>query len=68
MIMNIPPFPIFGENLFGSYAQIKRSFYFWYFQMQRVCEASTSTNDFAFIDNIWATGHLAMMPGRTCRW
>ena len=53
VIMNIPPFPIFGENLFGSYAQIKKSFYFWYFQMLRVCEAAISANNFAFIDNIW---------------
>jgi pimeloyl-ACP methyl ester carboxylesterase len=52
VILNIPPFPIFGENL-ASYAQIKRSFYFWYFQMQRICETSISANNFAFIDNIW---------------
>ena len=29
---NIPPFEIFGENIV-TYDQIKRSFYFWYFQM-----------------------------------
>ena len=37
MILNIPPFEIFGENIV-TYDQIKRSFYFWYFQLQRVIE------------------------------
>jgi pimeloyl-ACP methyl ester carboxylesterase len=52
VIINIPPFEIFGENL-GSYAQIKRSFYFWYFQMQRVIEDRIRADDFAFIRDIW---------------
>lgn len=52
-ILNIPPFQVFGANLF-SYEQIKRSFYFWFFQMQAVSEQIISANDFAFIDNIWA--------------
>jgi pimeloyl-ACP methyl ester carboxylesterase len=51
-ILNIPPFQIFGDNLF-SYEQIKRSFYFWFFQMQEVSEGIISANDFAFIDDIW---------------
>jgi pimeloyl-ACP methyl ester carboxylesterase len=53
VILNIPPFAIFGENIL-KYAQIKRSFYFWYFQMQRVCERVISADNFAFIDNLWA--------------
>jgi pimeloyl-ACP methyl ester carboxylesterase len=52
VILNIPPLAIFGENI-PTYDQIKRSFYFWYFQMQRVVEASISANDFEFIDRIW---------------
>ncbi|QRP48954.1 alpha/beta fold hydrolase [Amycolatopsis sp. FDAARGOS 1241] len=52
VILNIPPFEIFGENL-GTYAQIKRSFYFWYFQMQRVIEDRIRQDDFAFIRDIW---------------
>lgn len=52
-ILNIPPFQVFGANLF-SYEQIKRSFYFWFFQMQEIIEDTVSANDFAFIDNIWA--------------
>lgn len=52
-ILNIPPFQVFGDNLF-SYEQIKRSFYFWFFQMQAIIEDTVSANDFAFIDNIWA--------------
>ena len=51
-ILNIPPFQVFGENLF-SYDQIKRSFYFWFFQMQAVAEEIISADDFAFIDRIW---------------
>jgi pimeloyl-ACP methyl ester carboxylesterase len=52
VILNIPPFEIFGENIV-TYDQIKRSFYFWYFQLQHVVEASVSADDFAFIDRIW---------------
>jgi pimeloyl-ACP methyl ester carboxylesterase len=52
VILNIPPFAIFGENIV-KYDQIKRSFYFWYFQLQHVVEASISDDDFAFIDRIW---------------
>jgi hypothetical protein len=51
-ILNIPPFPVFGANLF-SYDQIKRTFYFWFFQMQEVAEEVISAEDFAFIDRIW---------------
>ena len=50
-ILNIPPFQVFGANLF-SYEQIKR--YFWFFQMQAVAEQIIAAEDFAFIDNIWA--------------
>ena len=52
VIMNIPPFEVFGQNL-STYAQIKRSFYFWYFQMQRVIEDRIRANDFEFISDIW---------------
>jgi pimeloyl-ACP methyl ester carboxylesterase len=52
VILNIPPFEIFGENIV-TYDQIKRSFYFWYFQLQHVIEPSISANDFEFIDRIW---------------
>jgi pimeloyl-ACP methyl ester carboxylesterase len=52
VILNIPPFAIFGENIV-TYDQIKRSFYFWYFQLQHVVEASLAADDFAFIDRIW---------------
>lgn len=52
VIINIPPFEIFGENL-NSYAQIKRSFYFWYFQMRRVVEDQVRADDFAFIRDLW---------------
>jgi pimeloyl-ACP methyl ester carboxylesterase len=53
VVLNIPPFEILGENL-GTYEQIKRSFYFWYFQMQRVIEDRIRQDDFEFVRNIWA--------------
>lgn len=53
VVLNIPPFAIFGENIV-TYDQIKRSFYFWYFQNQRVAEDVVRAGDFAFIDRIWA--------------
>src|SRR6201996_1071324 len=53
VIFNIPPFEILGENL-GTYDQIKKSFYFWYFQMQRVIEDRIRQDEFAFIRDIWA--------------
>lgn len=52
VIMNIPPFEIFGENIV-TFSQIKKSFYFWYFQMQRVIEDRIRLNDFEFITDIW---------------
>jgi pimeloyl-ACP methyl ester carboxylesterase len=52
IIVNIPPFAIFGENI-PTYDQIKRSFYFWYFQMQHVAADTIAADDFAFIDRIW---------------
>ena len=52
VVINIPPFEIFGENL-STYPQIKKSFYFWYFQMQRVIEDRIRQDDFAFIRDIW---------------
>ena len=44
VIINIPPFDIFGENL-GTYSQIKKSLYFWCFQMQRVIEDRVRQDD-----------------------
>lgn len=51
VIGNVPPFPIFGQVAF-TYPQIKRSFYFWFFQMA-VSEGIVAANDLAFIDGLW---------------
>ena len=51
-IMNVPPLAVFGEIVF-RYDQLKRSFYFWFFQMQ-VSEEIVQANDLAFIDGLWA--------------
>jgi pimeloyl-ACP methyl ester carboxylesterase len=52
VIMNVPPLAVFGQIAF-RYDQIKRSFYFWFFQMQ-VSNAIVPANDLAFIDGLWA--------------
>ncbi len=52
VIMNVPPFKIFGQIGF-RYEQIKSSFYFWFFQM-KVAADVISANDFAFIDGLWS--------------
>jgi len=52
VIMNVPPLAVFGQLAF-RYDQIKRSFYFWFFQMQ-VSDAVVPANDLAFIDGLWA--------------
>lgn len=51
-IMNVPPLAVFGQVAF-RYAQIKRSFYFWFFQMQ-ISDAVVPANDLEFIDGLWA--------------
>ena len=65
VILNIPPLAIFGENIV-TYDQIKRSFYFWYFQMQQVAEDVIRADDFAFIDRIWGDWSPATTRPRTC--
>jgi pimeloyl-ACP methyl ester carboxylesterase len=52
VIMNVPPLGVF-EQLVFRYDQIKRSFYFWFFQMQ-VSDAVVPADDLAFIDGLWA--------------
>lgn len=52
VVLNIPPFEILGEN-FNTYAQIKKSFYFWFFQMERVIEDRIRADNWAFIRDIW---------------
>ncbi|GAC33480.1 MULTISPECIES: alpha/beta fold hydrolase [Gammaproteobacteria] len=51
-IMSVPPLAIFGNYVF-QYEQIKRSFYFWFFQMD-ISEAIVAMDNFAFIDGLWA--------------
>src|SRR3954454_6009771 len=51
--VKIPPLQIFGETPF-SYEQIKRSFYFWFFQMREGAKEVVSASNFALIDGIWA--------------
>jgi pimeloyl-ACP methyl ester carboxylesterase len=51
-ITNVPPLAVFGE-IGSSYAQIKRSFYFWFFQM-KIADAVVAADNLAFIDQLWA--------------
>jgi pimeloyl-ACP methyl ester carboxylesterase len=50
--MNVPPLAVFGEIAF-RYDQLKRSFYFWFFQM-RISDEIVQANNLAFIDGLWA--------------
>jgi pimeloyl-ACP methyl ester carboxylesterase len=51
VIGNVPHFQVFGQIAF-NYAQLKRSFYFWFFQMP-VAESVVAANDLAFIEGLW---------------
>jgi pimeloyl-ACP methyl ester carboxylesterase len=51
-IMNVPPLGVFGRLAF-RYAQIKRSFYFWFFQM-KISDSIVPVDNLAFIDGLWA--------------
>jgi pimeloyl-ACP methyl ester carboxylesterase len=51
VIGNVPHFNVFGQIAF-RYSQLKRSFYFWFFQMA-VSEPVVAGNDLAFIDGLW---------------
>lgn len=52
--MSVPPMQVYGgSGAMFAYPQIKRSFYFWFFQM-KVAQSIVSANDMAFIDGLWA--------------
>jgi pimeloyl-ACP methyl ester carboxylesterase len=51
VVMNVPPLAVYGQ-IGLRYEQIKRSFYFWFFQMQ-VAEAIVAADDLAFLDGLW---------------
>lgn len=51
VIGNVPHFGVFSQIAL-SYAQIKRSFYFWFFQMPP-SESIVAANDLAFIEQLW---------------
>jgi pimeloyl-ACP methyl ester carboxylesterase len=52
VIMNVPPFKVFGQ-IGGRYEQIKSSFYFWFFQMH-IAGDVVAADDLAFIDGLWS--------------
>lgn len=52
VILNIPPFEIFGENI-AKFAQIKRAFYFWFLQNHRMILDRLRHNDFELIKDLW---------------
>ncbi len=52
VISNIPPLAVFGQ-VGLSYAQLKRFFYVWFFQMDCADEVLLA-NDMALIDGLWA--------------
>ena len=52
VIINIPPFEVFGENV-AKFAQIKRAFYFWFLQNNRMIIDKIQANDFELIKDLW---------------
>ncbi|MCV2395648.1 alpha/beta hydrolase [Actinotalea sp. M2MS4P-6] len=52
VIINIPPFEVFGENV-AKFAQIKRAFYFWFLQNNRMIIDKIQHNDFELIKDLW---------------
>ena len=53
IIANIPPLPVYGQVAF-TMEQIKRSYYFWFFQMA-ISDAIVAADDLAFLDHLWST-------------
>jgi pimeloyl-ACP methyl ester carboxylesterase len=51
VVMSVPPLAVFGQVGF-TYDQLKRSFYFWFFQMA-VAETVVGADDLAFVDRLW---------------
>ena len=60
VIGSVPHFQVFGQIAF-SYAQIKRSFYFWFFQMAASSEL-VAAHDLAFIEGLWRDWSPAYDP------
>ena len=52
VVSAVPYGPGFAQGLMTSYAQIRRSFYVWFFQLP-VAEAAVAADDFAFIRSLW---------------
>lgn len=51
-VASVPYGPQFLEGLVTRYAQIRRSFYVWFFQLP-MADAAVAANDFAFIRALW---------------
>jgi pimeloyl-ACP methyl ester carboxylesterase len=52
VIINIPPYEVFGENV-AKFAQIKRAFYFWFLQNNRMIIDKIQADDYALITDLW---------------
>lgn len=50
--MAVPPLQVLARR-HSTYAQVKRSFYMWFFQMAAADEV-VAADDFAFVRNLWA--------------
>lgn len=60
VIGSVPHFNVFAQIAF-SYAQIKRSFYFWFFQMAASTDL-VAAHDLAFIEGLWRDWSPAYDP------
>lgn len=67
--MSVPPGPAFGVAFASNLAQIKRSWYMFYFQ-HPLSDMVVPGNDLAFIDMLWADwspGHDSTIDAENCK-
>lgn len=60
--MAVPPVATFGVNLRRFPAQIRRSWYMFFFQFRGIADWAVRRKDFAFIDRLWRD----WSPGWSC--
>ena len=66
VVASIPHFSVFTQIAF-SYAQLKRSFYFWFFQMLPA-ESVVAADDPAFIESLWRDWSPNYDPTAEMKW
>ena len=60
--MAVPHPAAFAVELASDYAQMRRSWYIFLFQLRGMAEAVIGANDFAFLRNLWRDWSPDWMP------